>query len=144
MQGKIILFSLKYKNPILKKLVNYNSIAISKPTITPYGKAAVESFKNAGIYEKIKNKLIYAETIASVLFYVQNYADVGVISKSAIYSKNIKNLGKFYYTDIDPKLYSPINQGILLLSDKKGAKEFYNFMFSKQAKSILKRYGYGV
>jgi len=141
-KGKIIILSLKHKNISLKDLVNFNTIAISKPLTTPYGKAAIEVFKNAGIYKKIKDKLVFTETVSSVLVYVKNYADVGIISKSAIYSKNVKNLGKFYYKDIDSKLYTPINQGILLLSDKKAAKEFYDFMFTKTAKNILKKYGY--
>ena len=140
-KGSICIFSLKRKFS-LEDLVNANSIAISKPKTTPYGKAAIESFKNSGIYNKIKNRLVFAQTVPSVISYVKNYADAGIISTSMIYSKNIKNLGKFYYTKIDSKLYSPINQGVIRLSDKKGAKEFYNFLFSKEAKDILKKYGY--
>jgi len=140
-RGKIVLISLKYKNLSLKNLYKFNSIAVSKPLTTPYGRAAVEAFKKAMIYTKIKDKLVYAETVSSVFKYL-NSVDVGVVSKSAIYSKNTKNLGKFYYKEINSSLYFPINQGILLLSDKKEAKNFYNFMLSKEAKDILKRYGY--
>jgi len=140
-KGKIILFSTKHKNLSLKNLQNYNLIAISKPKTTPYGAAAVEVFKNLGIYSKIKTKLIYAETIASVLSYVRNGADVGIISKSLIYSKNIKNLGRFYYKDINTSFYSPIKQGILLI--KKGeAEKFYKFLLSNEAKEIFIKYGY--
>jgi len=139
-KGKIVLFSIKHKNLSLNNLVNYNLIAISKPKTTPYGKAAVEVFKNRGIYSKIKNKLVYAETIPAVLSYVKNGADVGIISKSLIYSKNIKNLGNFYYKDINTSFYSPINQGVLLID--KNAKDFYYFLFSKEAKKIFRKYGY--
>jgi len=140
-KGKIVLFSLKYKNLSLKNLDKFSSIAISKPLTTPYGRAAIEAFKKAGIYNNIQDKLVYAETVSSVFKYL-NSVDVGVVSKSAIYSKNVKNLGKFYYKEINSSLYSPINQGILLLSNKDGAKKFYNFMLSKEAKDILKKYGY--
>jgi len=141
-RGAICLFSLKYKNLSINNLNKFNTIAISKPKTTPYGKAAVEAFKNAGIYKKIKNKLVYAETIAAVFSYVKSYADAGVVAKSTLYSKNIRNLGKFYYKEINPKLYPAIKQGVLLLSDKKEAKEFYNFLFSKKAQEIFRRYGY--
>ena len=141
-RGAICLFSLKHKNISLANLDKFNFIAISKPQTTPYGKAAVEAFKNAGIYGKIKPKLVFAETIPAVFSYVKSYADVGVVAKSTLYSKNVKNLGKFYFKEIDSKLYKPINQGIILLSDKKAAKAFYNFMLSKKAKKILKKYGY--
>jgi len=139
-KGKIILFSIKYKNLSLNNLKNYNLIAISKPKTTPYGLAAIEVFKNKGIYSEIKNKLVYAETIPAVLSYVENGADVGIISKSLIFSKNIKNLGKFYYKDINTSLYNPINQGALLINKK--AKDFYHFLLSPEAKKIFKKYGY--
>jgi len=141
-KGAICLFSLKYKNLSIKNLDKFNTIAISKPKTTPYGAAAVEAFKNAKIYNKIKNKLVYAETIPAVFSYVKSYADVGVVAKSTLFSKNVKSLGKFYYKEINPKLYSPIKQGALLLSNKKEAKEFFNFLFSKKAREIFKKYGY--
>ena len=140
-KGSIAIFSLKRKFTIMD-LAKANSIAVSKPLTTPYGKAAIESFKNAKIYKKIKNRLVFAQSVSAVISYVKNYADVGIVSTSMIYSKNIKNLGKFYYTKIDSKLYSPINQGAILLSDKKDAKKFYNFLFSTYVKKILEKYGY--
>ncbi len=140
-RGKIGLFSLKYKNLSLKSLSNYKTIAISKPQTTPYGKAAVEAFKNSGIYSKIKDKLVYAETIPAVISYVKNGADVGVISKSLIYSNNIKRM-KFYYKDINTSLYKPINQAELLISKNLDAKKFYQFLLTNKARKIFKKFGY--
>ncbi len=142
-KGSICIFSLKRKFN-LKDLINANSIAISKPMTTPYGKAAIESFKNAKIYKEIKNKLVFAQTVPAVISYVKNYSNAGIVSTSMVYSKNIKNLGKFYYTKIDSRFYSPINQGVVLLSNKKAARKFYNFLFSKTARNVLKKYGYNV
>lgn len=139
-KGKLALFSLKYKNLSFQNLKNFSSIAISKPKTTPYGKAGVEFLKKIKIYKNIKNKLVYSETIAGVLSYVKNGVDVGIISNSLIYAKNIKNLGKFYYKIIDTSFYSPINQGVLLINND--AKTFYKFLFSKKAKKIFKKYGY--
>ncbi|WP_457561141.1 molybdate ABC transporter substrate-binding protein [Caminibacter sp.] len=141
-KGAIGLFSVKFKNLSLNNLKNLKCIAIANPKTAPYGRAAIEAFKKAGIYDNIKNKLVYAETVSSVIPYAVNSCDVGVIAKSSIFSKNIKNIGNFYYKDIPSNLYSPIKQGIVLLSDKKAAKEFYDFMLSKKAKEILKKYGY--
>ncbi len=141
-KGLIGLFSIKDKNLSLNSLLKANSIAIANPKFAPYGKAAVEMMKNAKIYDKVKNKLIYSETITGVIPYVMNFADVGIVAKSSIYSKKIKNIGKFYYKDINTSLYSPIKQGVVLLKNNNEAREFYNFLFSKEAKKIFKRYGY--
>ena len=140
-RGKIGLFSFKYKNLSLKNLPNYKTIVVSKPKTTPYGKAAIEAFKNAKVYSKIKEKLVYAETIPAVIVYVKNGADVGVISKSLIYSKNIRKM-KFYYKDINPSLYKPINQAELLISKNLDAKKFYQFLLTNTAKKIFRKFGY--
>ncbi|WP_456470249.1 molybdate ABC transporter substrate-binding protein [Caminibacter sp.] len=140
-KGAIILFSIKIKNLDLKKLKSVNQIAVANPKTAPYGEAALEAFKNAGIDKCIKNKLIYAETVSSVIPYVYHSADVGVIAKSLIYSKKLRNK-RFYYKDIPYNLYTPINQGVVLLKDNEEAKKFYRFIFSEEAKKILKKYGY--
>ena len=132
--GKIILFSLKKVS-----LKDISSIAISKPNLTPYGRAAVEFLKNSNLYSKLKDKIVYAPNIAAVLSYIKNGVDVGIISKSLIYAPNLKSM-KFFYKEIDKSLYSPINQGALLI-DKK-AKIFYDFLFSKEAKNIFRKFGY--
>ena len=132
-RGKIVFFSFKRLD--FFNLKNY-TIAISKPKTTPYGKAALEVLKNMGIYNK--NRLVYAETIAGVLSYVRNGADMGIISKSLLYSNKLKE--RFYFKDINESLYTPINQGVLLINKK--AKDFYNFLLSKEAKKIFERYGY--
>lgn len=49
------------------------------------------------------------------------------------------------WVEVDPKLYTPISQGIVIL--KKGEKSaevsaFYAFIFSKKAEKIFKEFGY--
>jgi molybdate transport system substrate-binding protein len=140
-KGAICLFSVKHNDLSLKNLLKYDQIAIANPKTAPYGKAAVEAFKNAGIYNKIKNKLVYAETVSAVIPYSINSTDVGVVAKSALFSPKIKRI-KFFSKEIDPKLYTSINQGVVLLSNKKEAKDFYDFILSNEAKRIFEKYGY--
>jgi len=140
-KGKLALFSKKRidLSDIKKVLLNANSIAIANPKNAPYGKAAIEVFKNLNIYKEIKHKLIYAPTVSGVIAYVINYADVGLVAKSSFYSSKMK---KFKFSDIPSNLYTPINQAAVLLTNKKDAIKFYNFLFSKKAKEIFKQYGY--
>ena len=132
--GRIIIFSLKKIS-----LKDASSIAISKPSVTPYGRAAVEFLKNINLYSKLKDKIVYAQNVASVLSYIKNGIDIGIISKSLIYAPSLKNI-KFFYKEINSSFYSPINQGALLI-DKK-AKVFYDFLFSNEAKNIFRKFGY--
>jgi len=118
-------------------------IAIANPKTAPYGKATVEALKNAKIYEEIKSKFIYGESISQTVSYAIIAADLGFIAKSSLYSDNMKAYTN--YNDLDTKLYTPINQGIVLLKNAKQnneAKAFYDFILNTKAKNILKEYGY--
>ena len=47
--------------------------------------------------------------------------------------------------EVDPKLYTPINQGVVILKEGKNNVEveaFYNFILSKKAKKIFEDFGY--
>lgn len=49
------------------------------------------------------------------------------------------------WVSIDPKLYTPIDQGIVLLKRAENnteAKAFYDFILSDNAKDIFKKFGY--
>ncbi len=39
-------------------------IALAKPELAPYGDRAIECLKLAGLYEKVKHKIIYADNIS--------------------------------------------------------------------------------
>ena len=39
-------------------------ISIAKPELAPHGDRAIECFKKAGLYEKIKHKIVYADNIS--------------------------------------------------------------------------------
>ena len=123
-------------------------IAIANPKIAPYGKASIEALKNAKLYKKVKSKFIYGESIAQTVTYAVTAADIGFIAKSALYSSKMTRFKKGRnWTEVNAKLYTPIAQGIVILKRAKestDAKHFYDFILSKEAKAIFKKYGYNV
>ena len=123
-------------------------IAVANPKTAPYGKATREALKNAGLYDAIKSKFIFGESISQTVSYVVTAADLGFIAKSSLYSKQMKQYkeGK-NWREVDPKLYTPIAQGIVIL--KRGesnpeVKAFYDFILSDEGKEILKNFGYQI
>jgi molybdate transport system substrate-binding protein len=123
-------------------------IAIANPKTAPYGKAAVQALKNAGLYADVKQKFIYGESVSQTVAYTVTAADFGFIAKSSLFSSKMKEYKKgINFTDVNPKLYTPIQQGIVLLkraADNADAQEFYTFILSQRAKNIFKTYGYQV
>src|SRR4030067_2241259 len=47
------------------------NIAIANPDHAPYGRAAMEALKSAGIWDKLKDRLVYGENIRQTLQFLQ-------------------------------------------------------------------------
>jgi len=123
-------------------------VAIANPKTAPYGTASMEAFKNANILDKVEPKLVQGDSIGQALQFSLTAADVGFVNASAFYSDKMKEYKKgVQWVDVDPKLYKPIAQGIVLLKQAEKnaeAKAFYDFVLSAKAKAIFKNYGYVV
>ena len=149
-KGKLAYFSRKernFSNPLaLLESSEIKRIAVANPKTAPYGVATVEAFKNANILDKIRDKFIYGESISQTMTYSLMVADIGVIAKSLLYSPKMARFKEnINWIEVNPKLYTPINQGIVLLKsakDNREAKAFYDFMLSREAKKILEDFGY--
>jgi len=125
---------------------NIKRIAVANPKTAPYGIATAQALKNAGVYNNIKKKFIYGESISQTVSYTVTAADIGFIAKSSLYSPKMAKYKKgINWIDVDTKLYNPIDQGIVILKnakDNKEVKAFYQFILSSKAKEILKDFGY--
>ena len=145
--GSLALFSTKNlnlsKNLNILQTKQISKIAIANPKTAPYGKAAFEALKNADILDIIKPKFIYGESISQTVSYTVTATDIGLIAKSSLYSKNMTKYKKdINWVEIDTKLYTPIEQGVVIVKDSKEAKAFYDFILSEKAKKIFRNYGY--
>jgi molybdate transport system substrate-binding protein len=149
-QGELAYFSTK-KYDFTKGIKtvlesNIKKIAVANPKTAPYGKASVEAMKNGKVYNKVIKKFIYGESISQTLSYAITAADMGFIAKSSLFSPKMSAYKKgINWQEVDSKLYTPINQGIVILKNAKNSKDvkaFYNFMLSIKAKKILKDFGY--
>ena len=123
-----------------------NKIAIANPKIAPYGKAAEEALTKKGIWTSVQPKIVQGESIAQVNTYITTgVAEVGFTTQSLI--KDSEGKTKLYWKLIDPKSYTPIKQGMVIIKATKNeveAEKFYQYILSAEAKKILKAYGYGV
>jgi molybdate transport system substrate-binding protein len=121
-------------------------IAIANPAIAPYGKAAEETLTKKGIFNDIKQKIVYGESISQVNTYITTgVTEVGFTTLALVKDPAAKlNL---YWKAVDPKTYLPIEQGMVLLkrsADNANAEKFYQYILSPAAKAIFEEYGYHV
>jgi molybdate transport system substrate-binding protein len=149
--GTLVLWSAKTGtdslNLDLLTSEKIKKIAIPNPETAPYGRAAIEALKAANIYEKVKGKLVFGESIAQTAQYITSGAvETGFNALSIVLAKEMKDKGE--YVVIDSTLYQPIEQSALLLNHsdnspkKETSKKFYDFVYSAKAKAIFKKYGY--
>ncbi|MBS7566226.1 molybdate ABC transporter substrate-binding protein [Mucilaginibacter sp. Bleaf8] len=124
-------------------------IAVANPALAPYGSAAIAAIKKAKLATKLQAKLVYGESISQVNQYLlTGAADVAFTAKSVVLDLDKKNKGD--WKEVDPKLYPPIAQGVVMLKaadtnkNKANTQKFYDFLFSRKGKSIFAVYGYKV
>lgn len=130
------------KADMAKAIARVNKIAIAKPELAPYGRAAVQYLKAEGLWDLAKDKLVYADNIgAATTYVVSGAADIGFTALSLAKSPELKQQTSFLL--VDPKLYEPIKQRMVLMKGApQEAGDLYRFMQGSQAKAILQKYGY--
>ncbi len=151
-QGALAFLSQKERNydanMTILRSKDVKKIAIANPQTAPYGVAAAEALKNAGVYEELKEKFVYGESISQTVTYAMTAADIGIIAKSSLFSPHMSHFKEsIHWSDINETLYTPIDQGMVILKKAEGnteVKAFYDFMLSPKAKAILKNFGYKV
>jgi molybdate transport system substrate-binding protein len=118
-------------------------IAIANPDHAPYGRAALTALKKAGIYEQVKDKLVYGENISQAAEFVQSgNAQAGIVALSLALSPAMRN-GKQW--EIPADSYPPIKQAVVLLKgskNKDAARRFLDFISGSQGLEILQRFGF--
>lgn len=146
--GTLVLWSTSISSNLTLDVLSSSTtqhIALANPKTAPYGKAAMEVLDALDISSTVKEKLVFGESIAQTnQFITSQVAEIGFTAKSVVVSSTIKDQGQ--WTSIDTTLYTPIEQGIVLLKNSPNklpeAQLFYDFLFSKKGQEILKKYGY--
>jgi molybdate transport system substrate-binding protein len=120
-------------------------IAIANPEHAPYGRAAVAALQKAGIYDRVKAKLVYGENISQAAQFVQSgNTQAGIIALSLAISAAMKD-GKSW--EIPADMYPAIEQGAIVMKNAKNkdtARAFLEFVKSEAGRALLAKYGFAL
>ena len=150
--GKVALLSKKSngivlgnnKSELTKAIKQAKKIAIAKPELAPYGKAAVDYLKAEGFWDLAKDKLVYGDNISMATMYVASgSADIGFTALSLALAPGVAK--ETEYLVLNPALYEPIRQRMILIRNaSQDAIALYQFMQSPKAQAILRSFGYQI
>jgi molybdate transport system substrate-binding protein len=141
-RGKIVIWS---KGPVPGSLAELpatsGKIAIANPDHAPYGKAAKQAMEAAGVWDQVKDRIVYGNNIQHTLELAQTgNAPIAIVALSlAMVDKEGS------YSPIDDGLYKPLDQAVVVCKHGRahaGGQKFADFVMSPAGREIMKRYGF--
>ena len=146
--GRIVLWSAEMDatKMTLASLTDprITKIAIANPKHAPYGKRAEEALRASAVWDKVQSKLVFGENISQTAQYVQSgNTQVGIIALSLVLNPELPKRGGYYL--IPENLHNPLEQGYVITklgANKPLAKQFAEYMGSKQVRTIMTKYGF--
>lgn len=118
--------------------------AIANPEHAPYGRAAEEALRHAGLWAPLQGRLVLGENVSQAAqFAASGNAGGGIIAYSLALAPTIRDRGTFAL--IDASWHRPLRQRMVLLRDASSdAALFYAFLQRPAARQILARYGFAI
>lgn len=119
-------------------------VAIANPEHAPYGVAAVDALRHAGVWDAVKDKLVHGENVRQALqFAATGNADVALVARS------LAGTSPGELVPVDVALHAPIDQAIVVCRGSSDdaradadARAFARFVASPEGRAILARHGF--
>lgn len=117
-------------------------IAIARPELAPYGKASVDTLQKIGIWDKVKSKIVYGDSISMAKQYgASGNADAVFTAYSLVLKENGKAV------PVPENLHKPITQSLGVISGashQQSAMQFRDFLLNGKGREILAAHGYRI
>lgn len=115
-------------------------VAIAKPDVAPYGRAAVEALRALDLWTQVEPKVIYGQNVSQTRQYAATgNAEVAFLPRALVKPDE----GRFL--EVDERLHQPIDQVIAVLKDSPhhdAARRFVSYLLGPEGQTLLERYGY--
>jgi len=119
-------------------------IAIANPEVAPYGRAAKAALEKAGIFEKLKARIVEGQSVSQAAQFVESgNAQAGFVPLSLAKVPPLSEEGRFWL--VPPATHPRIEQaGVVLKGSKEAAlaHALATFLTSEAARDVLERFGY--
>jgi len=116
--------------------------AIANPEHAPYGRAAEQALRHAGLWQRLQGRLVLGENVSQAAqFAVAGDTEGGIIAHSLALAPTMASRGRFAL--VPEAWHAPLRQRMVLL---KGASDdgarFYRYLQGPTARAIMGRHGF--
>jgi molybdate transport system substrate-binding protein len=123
---------------------NLRKIATANPIVAPYGRAAEAALRHAGIYDRVKPRLVFADNIAQAAQFLQaGSAEAGLVSTTQANNPVLRQAGLLWTVPADA--HPPLRQAGAILRRSlcpDQAQAFRAFLTGPEGQAVLARHGY--
>lgn len=132
----------------LLEKADFNHISLANPKTAPYGTAGEEVLHKLGVFDAVRPKIVNGESIAHAFQYVQTgNAQLGFVALSQLVDPQSPAHGKGQYWLPPQDMYTPINQGAVILKKAESnpvAQQFIDYLRSDEGRKVIEKYGYSI
>jgi molybdate transport system substrate-binding protein len=119
-------------------------MAMANPKSAPYGRAALETLKKLGVWDRLRDRIVQGENIGQTFqFVATGNAELGFVALSQVLDPKNKWRGSRW--DVPTDYHDPIAQDLVLLKRGKAnpaAIALVEFIRGASARKIIAGYGY--
>ena len=119
-------------------------IAMANPRHAPYGRAAEAALRSLGLFNAVKEKLVFGENVAQATQFVESgAADAGLVALSLARAPGMSEKGR--WVELPVSSYPALRQTGVVLKEAKGAaaaSAFRDFLVGPEGRAVLARYGF--
>lgn len=125
---------------------DFNKLALANPETAPYGSAAREYLKAAGLWEYASSRAVYGENISQTLqFVATGNATLGFVARSQLANTELPTATCTWL--VPAASHTALHQQVVLLTRARGndgARRFVDFLRTPAARGIVEQHGYGL
>jgi len=125
-------------------LTDAKMVALGEPESVPAGKYAQETLKKLGLWDGLKDKVVYAKDVRQVLAYVES----GNVDAGMVYLTDAKISDKVKVLSIaEENTHTPIVYPAAVIKSSKNpaaAQNFLDFLSSDAAQDVFTKYGFAL
>ena len=115
-------------------------LAIAKPELAPYGKAAAQALDRAGLSEAVQPKIVYAQNVRMA----RQFAESGNAEAALLAASLVQHAGGTV-VPVDSSLHDPLDQALAIsrtAESPEAAGEFVQFLLGERAQEAFRGGGY--